>query len=272
MIKLICCDLDGTLLTNKKEITEETKKAIKEFRSNGGHFVLATGRPLNGVKRIIEELDLTKNDDTTITYNGGVIMENVSGKVLAKTCIPGSIVKELYYESVRLGTNFHFFKDDNTLYTTEANPYTNVEETINHITAEIINIEEIKDDDQYIKAMMVSSEEKLDEIRDKIDSKFNFLAITRSSKIFLEFHSKEISKGKALLFLKDYYNLDDKETLAFGDEENDISMLVAASVGIAMGNARDEVKKVAQVITLSNEQNGVAYMINNCMRWRDYEG
>lgn len=262
MIKLICCDLDGTLLNAKKEITKENKEAIAKFRSLGGHFVLATGRPLNGVKRIIEELDLTDSSDTTLTYNGGVIMENVSKRVLAKTCIKGSLVKELYYESKRLGTYFHFFSEDNTLYTTEPNPYTLVEETINQIHAETIDINDVKDDQLYIKAMMVASKEVLDSIRDKVDPKFSFLEITRSSKIFLEFHSKEISKGKGLLFLKDYYHLSDDETMAIGDEENDLSMIKAAFMGVAMADARDTVKESAKFITLDNESSGVAYAIN----------
>lgn len=261
MIKLICCDLDGTLLNAKKEITKENKEAIKRFRSLGGHFVLATGRPLNGVKRIIDELDLNDVTDTTLTYNGGVIMENVSKRVLAKTCIKGSLVKELYYESKRLGTYFHFFSEDNTLYTTEPNEYTKVEETINQIHAITIDINEVLDDALFIKAMMVASKEVLDSIRDKIDPKFSFLEITRSSKIFLEFHSKEISKGKGLLFLKDYYGLKDNETMAIGDEENDLSMIKASFMGVAMANARDSVKEAAKFITLDNESSGVAYAI-----------
>ncbi len=262
MIKLICCDLDGTLLNAKKEITKENKEAIAKFRALGGHFVLATGRPLNGVKRIIEELDLTDACDTTLTYNGGVIMENVSKRVLSKICIKGSLVKELYYESKRLGTYFHFFSEDNKLYTTEPNEYTLVEETINQIHATTVDIETIDDEALFIKAMMVASKETLDSIRDKIDPKFNFLEITRSSKIFLEFHSKEISKGKGLLFLKDYYHLKDDETMALGDEENDLSMIKAAYMGVAMENARDSVKEAAKFITLDNESSGVGYAIN----------
>lgn len=262
MIKLICCDLDGTLLTNDKKITEYNKEMIHKFISLGGHFVLASGRPIGGVKHLIDELNLYKDNDTTLTYNGGVIALNKTNEILSKNCIKGLLVKELYKESIRLNTNFHFFKDDNTLYTTEFNPYTEIEATINHIEAHLIDINEVRDDDLYIKAMLVSDSQTLDKIRDKIDPKFNNLAITRSSKVFLEFQNKNISKGAGLKFLKEYYNIKDNETMAIGDQENDLSMIKEAYIGVAMANAIDVVKDSANYITLDNEHSGVGYAIN----------
>jgi len=262
MIKLICCDLDGTLLTKDKKLTLENKQAIKEFIKLGGHFVIATGRPLQGVFPLIDELNLTNDQDATLTYNGGVIMLNKSKKILNKTTIKGSLVKELYKESIRLGTYFHFFKDDNTLYTTEPNEYTAVEERINHINAITVDINDINDNDDFIKAMMVGDPELLNEAKLNIRNEFKRLAIVRSSTIFLEFQSKNVSKGNGLKFLKEYYNLKDNETMAIGDEENDLSMIKEAYLGVAMKNATQIVKSSANFITLDNESSGVAYAIN----------
>ncbi len=261
MIKLICCDLDGTLLTDDKRITEINKNAINAFREKGGHFVLATGRPLNGVLPLIKELNLLDDTDSTICYNGGVITLNKSNKVLYSTSITGSLVKELYKESVRLNVFFHFFSEDGTLYTSKKNEYTAVEERINHLEALVIDPLTLDDNAKFIKAMMVCDSNSLDKARINLNPKFFDLAITRSSKIFLEFQNKGVSKGKGLLFLKDYYNLKDDETCAFGDEENDISMIEEAFKGIAMENARDIVKNKASFITLSNNNSGVGEYI-----------
>ncbi|MCR5786644.1 MAG: Cof-type HAD-IIB family hydrolase [Acholeplasmatales bacterium] len=265
MIKLICCDLDGTLLTNDKQITKENYEAIQKFRQNGGHFVLASGRPLAGVKPLIDKLNLNLDSDATLTYNGGVIALNNSGKVLSAHTIKGSLIKDLYYESQRLHTNFHFFSNDGTLYTTHHNPYTQVEERINGISAQLVDINNIDDDDEFIKAMMVGESETLDNAKEKLNPKFLNLQVVRSSKIFLEFQSNDVSKGEGLKFLRDYYNLKDEETMAIGDEENDLSMIKAAGFGVAMQNGRDSVKKYAKYITLSNEESGVAYAIKKIL-------
>lgn len=262
MIKLICCDLDGTLLTDDKKISDINKKAITKFKNLGYHFVLATGRPLNGVLPLIEELDLNRDNDATICYNGAVVRLNKSKEVLYSTTIPGSLVKELYKESLRLNVFFHFFAENGTLYTAKENEYTEVEERINHIEAKVIDPLEIDDNDKFIKAMMVCDSNSLDAARKNLDPKFSNLGISRSSKIFLEFQDKNVSKGKGLLFLKDFYKLSNEETCAFGDEENDISMIREAYKGVAMENARDSVKKEASDITLSNNDSGVGVYIN----------
>lgn len=265
MIKLICCDIDGTLLNDDKKISDINKEAIKEFTNVGYHFVLATGRPLNGVLPLIEELDLNRESDATICYNGGVVRLNKSKKVLYSTTIPGSLVKELYKESLRLNVFFHFFGENGILYTAKKNEYTQVEERINHIEAKVINPLEIDDNDKFIKAMMVCDSDSLDLARKNLDPKFLNLGISRSSKIFLEFQDKNVSKGKGLLFLKDYYKLSNDETCAFGDEENDISMIREAYKGVAMENARDSVKKEASDITLSNNESGVGVYIKKLL-------
>lgn len=265
MIKLICCDLDGTLLTDDKQITEENKRAIEQFREKGGHFVLSSGRPLAGVKPLIDKLNLHNNTDATLTYNGGVIALNNNGKVLMSKTIDGKLVKELYNESLRLNTYFHFFGEDGTLYTSKPNQYTAVEEKINGINAVTIDPNTIHDETKFIKAMMVGESDILDKAKENLNPKFSNLQVVRSSNIFLEFQSKDVSKGKGLLFLKEYYNLKDEETMALGDEENDLSMIKAAYYGVAMENARDSLKKIAKYITLDNNNSGVAEAIKKIL-------
>ena len=262
MIKLICCDLDGTLLTKEKKLTNENKLAIKKFREKGGHFVIATGRPIEGVLDLIKELDLTAYNDATLTYNGAVVRLNKTKEFLNKITISGKIVKDLYKESLRLGTYFHFFSETGELYTPEENEYTQVEERINKIEAKVVDpLTFVKDDDRFIKAMMVGDNEVLNYARNNLDKRFLGLSIVRSSLIFLEFQDYNVSKGNGLKFLQKYYNLNDDETMAFGDEENDLSMIKEAYIGVAMENGVELCKKAAKFITKDNEHSGVAFGI-----------
>lgn len=83
---------------------------------------------------------------------------------------------------------------------------------------------------------------------------------------FLDIMPKGISKGNSLLEIADYFNIDHADTIAFGDEINDLSMIKAAGIGVAMGNAIDEIKKAADVVTLTNDEDGVAaYIIDNIL-------
>ncbi len=263
MIKLVTIDLDGTLFDNIKNISNENKRAIKEARKKGAYIVLATGRPFNGVKATLEELGLTSKKDYVIIYNGGKILNVGTKEVIHSSTIKGSYVKELYKKSLDENVFIHAFKENEDLITPQKNPYTLVEETINKINADVFNFNIIKDDDLFIKAMLVEKDEEITRITPKFKELYKGkYSVLRSSKIFLEFLNKNTNKGKALEFLANYLNIDMKETMAIGDADNDIPMIKKAHVGVAMENAFNEVLEVADFITKSNLNSGVAYAID----------
>ena len=263
MIKLITIDLDGTLLDNEKNISEKNKLAIKRCHDNDVKIVLATGRPINGVMRYLNELGLTTKNDYVICYNGAKTFNVGTNEIVISSTINGKIVKELYQKSKELDVDFHAFRFNEELITPKANPYTDVEATINKIDYHLFDFNDIKDDELFLKAMMVSSDENITRIipiNEKIYG--NDYSILRSSKIFLEFLNKNIDKGQALEGLAKYLNININETMAIGDAGNDIPMIKKAGIGVAMENAFLEVKKSADYITLSNLNDGVSYAIN----------
>lgn len=261
-IKLIACDLDGTLLTTKKEITKENIDAIKNLKE--ALFVVATGRPLDGIKDINEKLGLNFPNHYSICYNGAVIIENSTHKIIAKKTIPYDYIKEVFDFACLNQLNFHAFLDDGELITNEKNPYTLVEETINHIEARVVDINQIKKNQQFIKCMIVSSEEKLDQIMDKIPSTLKKkMNVSRSSKIFLEFQNPETNKGLGLKMLANYLKIDMNNTMAIGDADNDKSMLQVAKASVIMKNHFKGLEKYASFITKSNDESGVAYAIKH---------
>lgn len=260
MIKLITCDLDGTLFDNKKNISKENIATIKNLKIT--KFVVASGRPIEGIIPVIKALGLETSNNYSICYNGAIVIENDTKSIIYKKYIDGYTVKLIYKEAIRLGVNFHAFMEDGTLITNEKNPYTQVEEKINHLDARVVDILSIDDNALFLKCMMVSSEEQLDRIRQLINPTIAKLTtINRSSKIFLEFLNNEASKGMALLFLANYLNIDLSETMAIGDADNDKSMLLKAKEAVAMENSFPEILAIASYITASNEHSGVSKAI-----------
>ena len=261
-IKLIACDLDGTLLNSKKEITKENIETIKSLKE--ALFVVATGRPLDGIKEINELLGLNRSNCYSICYNGAMIVENNSHKIIAKETIPYSYIKEVYDYAILNNLNFHAFEDDGTLITNAKNPYTAVEEKINHIEAKVVDINKINPTQEFIKCMIVSSEENLDRIFNNIPSSLKEkMNVSRSSKIFLEFQNPKTNKGLGLEELTNYLNININDTMAIGDQDNDKSMLIVAGTAVLMENRFKALDPYADFITKSNEESGVAYAIKH---------
>lgn len=269
MIKLCTIDLDGTLFDSVKNISHENKKAIKLAKENGCKIVIATGRPINGILNVLKELDLVSKDDYVICYNGAKILNTLTLDTIYSSTISGETVKELYHEARKLGLFFHAFRKNEELITFEHNPYTDVEARINKIEDHLFDFEQINDNDEFIKAMIVDSDQNITQAMEDINPKFyEEYSVVRSSKIFLEFLNKESNKGEALKQLAKYLHIDIKDTMAIGDAGNDLAMIENAGIGVAMENAFIEIKKAANFITASNEQSGVALainkFINNC--------
>ncbi len=259
MIKLCAIDLDGTLFDEKKQISKENKQAIVEAKNKGCRIVIATGRPYHGVYPILKELQLLSNDDYVICYNGAKVFNTGTQELIYSSTIKGTDVKALYKEAQRLNTYFHAFRKNEELITDQHNPYTDVEVHINHIEDHIVSFSSLKDEDEFLKCMMVDKKEKLDRAFFHLDEDYkNQYCVVRSATIFLEFLNRNTNKGSALEALSQYLNIPMTQTMAIGDAGNDLAMIEKAGIGVAMENSFEEVKKVANYITTSNEASGVA--------------
>ena len=259
---MITIDLDGTLFDDKKNVSKENYEAIQMAKEKGCYVVIAKGRPYDGVKELLEQLNLNTENDYVITYNGGKILNSKTKEIIFSSTIDGIFVKELYEESLKQNVDIHAFKANEELITPKHNPYTDVEANINHINDNLFDFKNILDSDLFIKAMLVSKDEDITRItplyKEKYDGRYQVL---RSAKIFLEFLNKDTNKGKALEYLANYLNIKLSETMAIGDADNDISMIKTSGVGVAMANSFKEVLDVADFVTKSNLESGVAYAI-----------
>ena len=141
--------------------------------------------------------------------------------------------------------------------------YTKYECDMNGIDFTIKDFNEIKDEEDIVKVMMIDPQEKLDEAIKKLPKYlYDKYSVFKSAPYFLEFTNKEVDKGKGLKKLGEYLGIKQEEMIACGDAGNDISMIKYAGLGVAMKNATDDVKEVSDYITLSNDEDGIAHIVN----------
>lgn len=262
MYKLIALDMDGTLLTSDKVISEKTKIALKKAEEKGVKVVLASGRPLEGISRYLEELDLLKHDDYVLSYNGGVVRNTKTKECVSKAVLKGSDLKRLYKISKELNVNIHAFSVKDGLITPKISKYTQYEADMNNIEITVKDFNEIDDNEEIIKVMMIDPAEILDPAIEKLPKDlYDTYSIFKSASFFLEFTNKEVDKGLGLKKLGEYLGITREEMIACGDAGNDLSMVKYAGLGVAMANATDDVKKNADYITLSNDDDGIAKVV-----------
>lgn len=265
MYRLIAVDMDGTLLNEKKEISNRCRKAIFKLKEQGKKLVLATGRPLNGVIQYIEKLELFDENDYVIAFNGALVQSTKSKQIIFHKPLSLDAYQELYRISRQLGVNIHALTDKSVL-TPKNNPYTEIESGINKIPILEGPVEEVEASTLIVKVMFVDDPEKLDaalvQLPDWVKDKYTIL---RSAPYFLEFLDKSVNKGTGVSAVAKQLGIKREEVICVGDAGNDLAMIRYAGLGVAMGNAFDEVKSEADYITHSNEEDGVAHVIEEFM-------
>lgn len=262
MYKLIALDMDGTLLTTDKKVSERTKSAIKAAEEKGVKIVLASGRPLIGLNRYLEELELTKDEDYVLSFNGGLVQNTNTEEIVSKVSLKGSDLKYIYEISRELNINIHAFSAKDGLITPKNSEYTEHEAKINGIDINIKDFNEVDDDEDIIKVMMIDPQEILDPAIERLPEEvYKKYSVFKSAPFFLEFTHKEVDKGLGLKRLGEHLGIKKEEIIACGDACNDLSMVKYAGLGVAMDNAVPEVKEVADYITASNNDDGIAKVI-----------
>lgn len=256
-IKLIALDLDDTLLKDDLQISPRAKQAIINAVGQGVHVTLATGRMFQSALPFAEELGL---DLPLITYQGALV-KYPDGRVIYHQPLPLDLAHELIDFLEPYGYHLNVYIDDE-LYIAENSPeggrYAKVVRVPLHVCADLKN--EIKKDPT--KLLVISDEVKLDKLAEDLRAKYgDTLNITKSKSYFLEIAHAQTGKGRALAELAKSLNIAQESVMAIGDSYNDLDMLEYAGLGVAMENACPSAKKLAQYITKSNNDDGVAEAI-----------
>ncbi|MBJ7693826.1 sugar-phosphatase [Weissella sp. GP1] len=270
-IKLITIDIDDTLVNTAKQVTPRVKAALQEATAQGVKVVLTTGRPLPGVQEYLDELGLNHQDDQyAITYNGGVV-QTTNGEELGGKELAYSDYLRLREVADELGAYLQVETID-AAYTSakEINYWASRENFLIKMPLFIKPVDEMDPNDHYVKFMFIGDEADIDAWRDALpnDVKEAYY-IVKSTPQHLEFMHKDATKGSGLLTLADKLGIDQSETMALGDQQNDITMIEAAGLGVAMGNAVPEVKAVADVETTTQNTDGVGVAVEKWVLGRD---
>lgn len=270
-IKLITIDIDDTLVNTAKQVTPRVKAALQEATAQDVKVVLTTGRPLPGVQEYLDELGLNHQDDQyAITYNGGVV-QTTNGEELGGKELAYSDYLRLREVADELGAYLQVETID-AAYTSakEINYWASRENFLIKMPLIIKPVDEMDPNDHYVKFMFIGDEADIDSWRDALpaDVKEAYY-IVKSTPQHLEFMHKDATKGSGLLTLAAKLGIDRSETMALGDQQNDVTMIEAAGLGVAMGNAVPEVKAVADVETTTQSADGVGVAVEKWVLGRD---
>lgn len=262
--KLVALDMDGTLLNDDKEISEENVKTIKELKNRGIEFVIVTGRPDIMVKKYLEILDL-KNP--VLGANGATMRNIFTGEVYSVKEIEKETVLDLYNFFTKRGLYPRFcclegvYTFNPEEFTEGVNPFASMSKRLAlHTDFRIIqNVETIMNNEvKVVNVMFPNMDEKvLLSIRNEVGN-ISGVDVLRGSQITLDIIKKNVSKGEALLEYANKLGIKSHEIVAIGDGENDISMLSVVGFSVTLENGDERLKKMAHMITESNENSGVS--------------
>ncbi|AOF49692.1 Cof-type HAD-IIB family hydrolase [Tetragenococcus halophilus] len=270
MIKLIAIDLDGTLLDGQKKISLKNKEVLQEARAQGTKIVICTGRPLAGIRPYLEELDMQAVGDYSITFNGGLVQKNDTGEIVEKAAMKLEDIMDLTHLARELDLPLDILSDDVVLSLPTSAQHLSIYPQLNPLlTFQAASVEELTSKRLYNKAVVGYHQEYLDEQIAKIPAIYkDRYEVIKSRGNLLEFMPKGITKAFGIASLAKDLAFSPEEVMGIGDEENDLPMIEYAGFGVAMANAVAQVKEKANIITTSNEEDGVAevvakYVLNN---------
>ncbi|WP_195990201.1 Cof-type HAD-IIB family hydrolase [Clostridium sp. D53t1_180928_C8] len=271
--KVIVMDVDGTLVNSEKKITLNTKKALIQAQKQGVILILASGRPTSGLIDLTKELEMDKYNGLIVSFNGSKIIDCTTNEVLFNETM-----------SVEEGQAvLNHMKKFNVIPMIDKDKYMYVNDVFNNeieVDGKAFNViqyearggkfklcekEDLADFADYPlnKILTAASPKYLEKYHKEMMEPFkNSLSCMFTAPFYFEFTAKGIDKAKALdtVLRKLGYNKD--EIIAFGDGHNDSSMVKYAGLGIAMDNAVKELKDIADYITLSNDEDGIAHAID----------
>ena len=276
MYKMILSDLDETLLVNH-HVPKVNQEAIFKAKEKGVKFVPATGRAFNMIGEILQEIDnYQKEDEYSICFNGGLIVENKDAKILSFQGLPFDLATEMF----EMGKNFDVCVMIFTLdccYIFNADPDEVERKTVQKARFEVIdeyNMDFLKDD--HIAKLLYEKRDMdyLKGIEKQIQSHVEGrLAVSYSSYRYLEFNPIGVSKGAALKWLADYLHMDIQETIAIGDNYNDTSMIKAAGLGVCVSSATEDIQAMSNYVTKADyDQGAVAEVIEKFVEGGQMDG
>lgn len=268
MVRMLALDLDGTALRSDGKLSDYNCQAFMKAHDAGIHIVAASGRAYASLPAEVLALPCV---EYAITSNGAAVCENRTGKRIKAHCLKKAAVQELLRIAREAGVMVEGFVD--------GIPYSQRDYVENPMAfgASAYSVAYVKRTRRPVKdifAFLTEHEEELDsfdlitgdmelkeKLREKIIQEVQDIYLTSSVATLLEISDMHAGKASGLRFLADYLGVEQEQTAAFGNAENDLDMMKWAGIGVAVANAPEEVRAAADEVTESNDEDGVGRWI-----------
>lgn len=267
-IKLILLDLDGTLLTSGKQLSPRNRAALERAAERGIYIVPSTGRFYLGMPQVVRDLPFLRY---AVTVNGGQVYDIQADRVLHAAEIQPQAAETVYDVLEGFEGIYDCFLDGWGVM--DAASYARIDQVIEdpHISQMVKDLRRpVENFRAYMRAqnkpvqkiqVFLEDPSRKDEALEQIKHALPDLAVTSSLPCNVEINDRHATKGEALRFLCAHLGIDPSQTMAFGDGSNDRTMIESAGIGVAMANGEDSIKALADYVTASNDEDGVALAI-----------
>jgi Cof subfamily protein (haloacid dehalogenase superfamily) len=255
--KMICLDIDGTLLNSNHKISKEVKDTINIVANKKKMLViLVSARMPKGIIFLQKELEINQ---PIVCYSGALVLDK-DGKTISKKFINVLDLEEIYKLVLKYNIHISLYKNDEW-YVEKMDYWAKQESEITNIIPKITDFNDLielwkKEGKGPNKILCMGNADKITFLKENI--KVNDLNIYPSKQTYLEIMPTNTTKTSAISCLQKKFDVNRAEIITMGDNYNDIDMLEYAGLGIAMGNAPEDVKKHARDVTLTNDEDGVA--------------
>lgn len=258
MNKIIFSDIDGTLLNSEHKITPLTQSAIQKLKEKNLPFVIISARSPSGIYPILQEYDFKC---PTISYSGGLILDKDRHVLFHKGILKENVEKIIHFiEDNQFDLSWCIYSLDEWIVKDKNDPRIINEENIVKAQATQGTIDSVTDN-EINKILCICNPEKIIEIENALKTAFPQYSIVKSSDILLEIMENNITKATAIETLCSLWNISLDDTIAFGDNYNDLEMLETAAQGFLMGNAPAELKKRIKLHTEDNNHDGIYHAL-----------
>jgi len=260
--KLLATDIDGTLFNSESQLTERTRTAILAAIGRGMLFVPSTGRPMGGTRQVRAAFDF---DLPMILFNGAMAVTAKTGRVLFSQGLDFGCAEAVFAEGVGRGYPVIAWAGE-TLFVSEDCEEVRIYQSITGAEVHVVADLEPMRPFGVTKMLWIIPPEDAEHLRDEMLALLGGRINCHTSQSYLlEFVDAGASKGRALEEIGKAYGIAREEMIAVGDGWNDVSMLETAGLGVAMGNAPEEIKRLCGYVTLSNDEDGVARVVEEFM-------
>lgn len=261
--RLMFIDCDRTLLTDEGLVTERTRNAVRDVLGRGGKVVFASGRAPGGIENVVKVIGAEDLFDYFICFNGGLILRSRDKHVVSESYLTVDDAKFIA-DSIACNSNEYYVLMSDRLLCDGHNEHAIAEAKKNSMAVMQGDVRGLDAGEKIYKMVLAGEKARIDlmerKIPDALKRRYN---VMRSEPNNLEFVSKHTSKGDALITLAKKLNIDIEETISFGDSDNDSSMIKVSGMGVAMGNASEDIKAIADIVTDSNNNDGLAKAIEH---------